>query len=333
MDKKELTKTFANAANNMIEDEHARMIQQANDDRLLQGIPLSPPDVRICKTCHGWGSVIVSTVGHRLYGQKIQCPDPECKTVAQQRFDRMQRLEELFGTNIDPQYDTYTLDSFLTLSNDQLRGKVAAAVACKYFTLDPLEPFKLSHALKSFSVPFKQLDGQTIETDGRKMRDSFGNWLFLAGEYGTGKSGLAVSTARQLRLNGAYVLYIRLPDFLDSWRAMYNIKGIERVDYEKRLSRPLVDADVLIIDEFNVAGSKDNRANEDSIRIVMDKIIQPRWAQQTKKPTIMTANLTAKEFNEHWGKRIAQRVFERSHWLTLRGAVLRHTNQPLDDDV
>lgn len=319
------------------------------------GMNIYPPDVRICPTCYGVGKVKLNAPGHTKHGMDIKCPRRECPVVRGWQIERAAKLVERHKSQFDNLYSALTFDSWLKLPKDLKAGKEIAALVANYFTQRLFEPFALEEVLEyaaglervealetlragqyavSASAVHLRLGGQVVS-----LPNSYGNWLVLSGSYGVGKTGLAMAIANRLLENGVFCAYVHLPTYLEDWQDTYNTPAEARKETQELLKMPLIEADVLVVDEANVQEGQGGLASEDKTRLFFNHIIHPRHSAGYGKPTILTTNKSAvkskergaeSDFKTHWGARVADRIYERAHWLTMGGAVLRHKNQPIE---
>jgi DNA replication protein DnaC len=302
---------------------------------------LIPPDSRICEVCLGFGVVgYGAAIDDPNFGKVQPCTNPQCSVVRQRAQERAERV----SGQIEAQYADYSFETWLDdVPHDKQAGKQLPLAVARHFARQPLSPFSISdvfdamgksHTYESF-VNATGMDSlrvhlaRTEDNVKETIQNTRGNWLVFEGVYGTGKTGLAVATRRELSARGYAVAFIRLPDFLRSYQDTYRMTDpTEQQHAQDRLVKPVQDADVLIIDEVNVAGGEE-RASEDKIRLFQDMIVNPRWLAAYRKPIVLTTNLTAQQFEAHWDSRLATRVFERAHWLRFLGDPIRHRNNPV----
>lgn len=318
----------------------AKLAQQMAVLPPVEDAPL-PPNAAICKVCLGFGFIGYGVgLDDPNFGKVQPCTNPDCPTV---RRNAQMRAERLSG-QLEAQYAEFSFETWLTqVPQHQQAGKQLPLAVASHFARQPLSPFFISdvfdamnktHTYQRF-VNASGVDCLRVNLarteDGMKedVQNTYGNWLVFEGVYGTGKTGLAVATRRELAARGYAVAFIRLPDFLRAYQDTYRMTdATEQQHAQDRLIKPVQTADVLIIDEVNVAGGED-RASEDKIRIFYDMVINPRWLAAYRKPVLMTTNLTAPQFEAHWDSRLATRVFERAHWLRFLGDPIRHRNHPV----
>lgn len=307
---------------------------------------MRPPDARLCKICHGMGFYKLDVpVTDERFGKAVKCTHPDCKAAEYNRKLRQAALENAYSYNdAGENYDQYTFATWLDLPMIKQKGKVLPYVAAKRIAQNPFEVFTLADLLDGAGERFKLFPANedsdnpddwqerlVLAKDQSVVQNTVGNWIVFESGYGMGKTGLAVAGLNEARANGYYTVFVRLPDYIEAWQRTYNYTDAnERADAQRQLSAPLEAADLLLVDEVNVAEDSGGRASPDKIRIFTDYIIQPRWSAGTKKPTILTTNKPQESFIKHWGDRLATRVFERAHWLRFGGVALRHQNKAIN---
>lgn len=273
----------------------------------------------------------------RRYGKLYSCPNPDCPTVRERTRERFEKLKTLYRVDMDIEtYQSYTFDTWRAQPPELIADKRIAFGVAQFFARNPFREFCMSDMLEDFNVKYtaewiedrQRLTFSLGKGHSDTLENSIGNWLVFEGDYGTGKTGLALSILRALP-HDVFHLYVPLPQFIELFQATYQLKDDEeRQHAQERLTRPIVDADVLMVDEMNVAVKENGGASEDKIRIVLNYIIQPRWLAKERKPTIITTNKPPDDFEKHWDRRITSRVFERAHWLRFQGVPLRRRNRP-----
>lgn len=298
---------------------------------------LYPPNATICPVCLGFGFFTPDVPpDDPAFGKAVKCTNEDCPVV---RRNAQIRAEKISG-QLEPQYVDFTFETWQEqIPAVKLAGKQLPFAVLRYFAQAPFTPFSLADM---FDAMKKASTYQRYERDGveflrvdlargrvEDVQNSRGNWIVLEGDYGTGKTGLAVAAMHALRQRGYAVAFIRLPDFLRAYQDTYRMQdATEQERAQKALVTPVQGADVLVVDEVNVAGGED-RASEDKIRLFQDLVINPRWLAAYRKPVVMTTNLSADAFEAHWDSRIATRIFERAHWLRMAGVPIRHRNRPV----
>jgi DNA replication protein DnaC len=132
--------------------------------------------------------------------------------------------------------------------------------------------------------------------------------IVFFGEMGTGKTWVASIIHNMLTAQGIPVymtrLYRMLEVVLDGYRSdsEYSSSSIRRA---------IAEFPLLIIDEFDMNNHTSGRMD------VMEDIINARY--QSKKPTIITTNLSQQAMYKTWGGRITDRLVAMTHWIEVKG--------------
>ncbi|ENI1326541.1 ATP-binding protein [Listeria monocytogenes] len=138
--------------------------------------------------------------------------------------------------------------------------------------------------------------------------------LVLTGAVGTGKTHLAYAAAREIMKQGYVVIFVTVPELLESIRSTFNNVGLS----ETEVKRIYKEADLLVLDDMGAEYIKDY-GNGSWVAEVMFDIVNAR----TTKATIYTTNLAGKDMEEHYGGiqgiRIASRIKKNSTVIKLTG--------------
>lgn len=134
----------------------------------------------------------------------------------------------------------------------------------------------------------------------------FGSW-FLWGEYGAGKTGLAVGYARQFVPENEWpiesVMFCNTPDLLSELRDTYrNNDG----PGEREVLARYRDAELLILDDIGAEHVKDTGWLEDRLY----QIIGYRHAGPAENTTVFTTNLSPDALGARIGERVMWRIVE-----------------------
>ena len=135
--------------------------------------------------------------------------------------------------------------------------------------------------------------------------------LFLYGSYGTGKTHMAVSIARELLLQGKEVIFISVPRLLFDIRKAFQEDAQTEAEYVERYTS----LEYLILDDFGAEKTTD-------------------WARQTLyyiiyerdnylKPTVITSNLSLDEIAEKLDGRISSRLAGMGKVIQFKGEDFR----------
>lgn len=135
------------------------------------------------------------------------------------------------------------------------------------------------------------------------------NGLLLVGEYGTGKTHLAVSIIHELAKKNVYGVFITTPDLLQKIRTSYtnpDIKANEIMDIVKT-------TEFLVLDDLGT------EKVTDWVREQFYMIINARYENMLQ--TVITTNCTFKELEaeDKLGKRIVSRIIEMTDGVLFGG--------------
>lgn len=135
--------------------------------------------------------------------------------------------------------------------------------------------------------------------------------LLLLGEVGRGKTFLACAIANVAVAAKVSVVYFTFSEFLDLLRLH---KFDDDEDYRHGMQR-LLDADLIVLDDLGAEKVTEFVAQE------LFNIINHRI--NSRKPIIVSTNLTPTKIEEVYGARIASRLIHGSKSLPLRGSDVR----------
>jgi DNA replication protein DnaC len=108
-----------------------------------------------------------------------------------------------------------------------------------------------------------------------------GNGLLFTGSVGTGKTHLSLAVIRELRVRyGADTLFV---DFRDLLKRMQATFGKDKTTTEAEILRPVLEAQVLVLDELGAARATDWTFD------VVEHVINSRY--NARSATILTTNL------------------------------------------
>ena len=136
--------------------------------------------------------------------------------------------------------------------------------------------------------------------------------LMLIGNYGTGKSHLAVSAVKALLLNGKNCLFISVPKLFTKLRSTYNKNS---KDTEAELLEHLEKMDLLVLDDVGAEKSKDEDEEYSWAKTKMFEIVDSRIG----KHTIFTTNFQIEELLKIYGERNFSRMMENTHVEKMNG--------------
>ena len=123
-----------------------------------------------------------------------------------------------------------------------------------------------------------------------------GWWLYIAGDFGSGKTHLAAAIANDLHKRGQEALFITVPNFLDYLRRSFNPES--RVRFDKRFDK-ITNAPILILDDLRLASATAWTKEK------LFQIIDYRYV--TRLPTVITSS----EKTENTDERLNTRLMDR----------------------
>lgn len=121
-------------------------------------------------------------------------------------------------------------------------------------------------------------------------------WLYLMGDFGSGKTHLAAAIANDLHDRGQEALFTTVPDLLDYLRLSFDPQS--HVRFDKRFHK-IMNAPILILDDLRLA-SATAWAQEKLFQIIDYRYV-------TRLPTVITSS----ETTDHVDKRLATRLMDR----------------------
>lgn len=143
-------------------------------------------------------------------------------------------------------------------------------------------------------------------------------WLLLTGDLGVGKTGLAISVAKQALAGGKQALYRPFVELLSDIRATFKTRDASEPD-EADLVRACKGADLLVLDDVGAeraTGWAQERLFE---------ILNHRYNERRR--TLLTTNLGPDELEEHVGDRILSRINGMAYIANIVGPNLRTTRR------
>lgn len=258
-------------------------------------VPPAPPSPK-CPMCGDFGWIIGKSLDCPN-GKPMICPNPNCTVANEQRI--ASAAKQLQRSGLPSRYAALSFTSWYALDAAFRQGKELAAGAAWMFAQN--RPFSLNDAAVAAGY-------DTIgETEAR-------SWLVLQGGLGVGKTGLAAAAINEMILNGRSVLYYRTGELFTDIQSRYGQSDGVSAD---TLIESIKSAPALVLDEMNVP-----RASDDKQRIIEEII---RYRHGNDLPTLITCNVTTKEFSVMWGERTSDVVFEQAHWIVVQGARLRRS--------
>ena len=136
--------------------------------------------------------------------------------------------------------------------------------------------------------------------------------LILLGNYGTGKSHLAVSALKHLISEGKSGLFISVPKLFTKLKSTYSKNS---KDTEAELLEHLEKMDLLVLDDLGAEKSKEEDDEFSWAKAKMFEIVDSRIG----KHTIFTSNFSHKELLVMYGERNFSRMMEGTHVVKMNG--------------
>jgi len=135
-------------------------------------------------------------------------------------------------------------------------------------------------------------------------------------DLGTGKTLMAVLTAKALLREGEDVHFCQFTDMIDYFTAGW------RDEAEKRwFNRRIRNAGVLVIDDLG----REHKGRSEVVESMLDQVIRHRVAMA--RPTIITTNNTPDVMKQGYGSNVMSLLSERSQWVALTGIDFRSASK------
>ncbi len=235
-----------------------------------------------CPICNGMGYVTLDVpVEHPDFGKAFPC---ECQreTLEAQRLNRLRALSNL---------DIVSDKTFET------------------FVLDPLHytPDQIALLRDSFN-------------DARYYAENPEGWLLFRGNYGSGKTHLAVAIANYRLQQGDHVLFMTVPDLLDHLRGTYG--PASQVQYDELFER-LRNAPLLVLDDLG-AESPTPWAKEKLFQLINHRYLH-------KLPLVITSNVDPEQLDP----RILSRLEDRNltHLINMPLPDFRRATETVEHSI
>ena len=136
--------------------------------------------------------------------------------------------------------------------------------------------------------------------------------LMLMGNYGTGKSHLAMSVVKELWKGGKACLFISVPKLFTKLKSTYNKSSKET---ESELLGYLEKVDLVVLDDVGAEKSKQEDEEFSWAKSKMFEIVDSRIG----KHTIFTTNFSPDELLNIYGERNFSRMMESTHIVNMNG--------------
>lgn len=139
-----------------------------------------------------------------------------------------------------------------------------------------------------------------------------GRNLLLTGTYGTGKSHLSFSAARQLMENGHTALFLSVPKLLTKIKETYNAKAQFS---ENDLLDYIANVDLLVLDDLGAEYTNKRNESDNWTQTKLFEVIDSR----SGKHTIYTTNLSSAELEAKVNARNFSRIMENTEVVRMNG--------------
>lgn len=142
--------------------------------------------------------------------------------------------------------------------------------------------------------------------------------LFLYGSVGTGKTYAASCLANDLMTNGKTVLFMSFALYLIKIREGFKNYS-EETNIESEILKHVKTCDLLIIDDLGIENVKEFAAEK------LFTLLDTRY--RTKKPFVITTNLSIEAIKEKFGERICDRINGSTYKYECKGESRRKINE------
>lgn len=256
-----------------------------------------------CNHCRDMGMILDPVTGWQ------PCPNLSCPTRSGKDHHYQTWVDKLATIEIAKYYQSFTLESWLTISEDLREGKWLAYGAACVFAESP------DLTIDLFDI-YRYL--QVSPPDGAVNQKK--NGLVFFGDVGTGKTGLMAGIVTALEARKIPVLMVR------AWWMLREIKERNFKNSDQTATdmlRMFQAIPVLILDEFGL-----ERPSDTDLQLMQELI---RHRHGAKLPTLITTNLNQRELTEQWHVQTTSVLEEMCHYIKLSGAKIRMGATPLED--
>jgi len=155
------------------------------------------------------------------------------------------------------------------------------------------------------NITYRESAGLAYKAAKKFVQDCLNNrassGLLFTGQVGSGKTYLACCIANELIAKGSPVLFLVVPDFLDSIKATYNNANIYQYT-EHELVDGAKQAPVLVMDDLGAHNYTEWTKNK------LYSILNYRLNHCL--PTVITTNISLEDLAEYLGERTTSRLFQ-----------------------
>lgn len=177
---------------------------------------------------------------------------------------------------------------------------------------------------KFYESKFENADKSQVINFLKKYSEKFkvtGNapaGIFLYGSVGTGKTYAASCLANDLMENGKTVLFMSFALYLIKIRESFK-NNFEDTNIESEILKYVKTCDLLIVDDLGVENVKEFAIEK------LFTLLDTRY--RTKKPFIITTNLSIEAIKEKFGERIYDRITGSTYKYECKGESRRKINE------
>lgn len=261
---------------------------------------------RECPHCGGNGVILlIDRTGCEPWEQGRRVGRKDCEHCNGAEQVGASQIRNMISARSMPQGYSYTLSDFDNLAPGMKRGKGLAIAAARVF------------AHQKGRMTSRQIYRQA-GLRGGVDDERFG--LVLTGNFGTGKTALAIATVNELLRRQIPTTYMKLSSWLSELiEAIREDEGRYQVVVDRARSVPM-----LAIDEFNM-----QKVTDHTLQAISD-LIDHRAIKGL--PYMVITNLNQTGFESQWGAFIASRVNSNCHWVDMGGPVFRTESPVLRDE-
>ncbi len=279
---------------------------------LTELVPCPKCGQRYCQTCGDSGLIKYDVpTGHDWFGQLFPCPDCE----RGQDYARKAQASGIQRADVPRHYVDFTFDTWSRLGARHQRGKELAYAAAYLWAENA------SHGCRVSLGHIYELAGLPMD-----RADSVKNSIVLTGDYGTGKTGLAIAAISRLNELGYAPVYLRFADLLRNLRDAMD-KRDRKNDPETESPEGVLDrirkAPVLVIDDFATHNTTEWQLDQ------AETIIRYRHGEEL--PTLVTTNDDREAFRARWAGRTSTVLYEMAHEIKVGGVPLRDEGQTISE--
>jgi DNA replication protein DnaC len=169
-----------------------------------------------------------------------------------------------------------------------------------------------SRTFENFALTDSTREGYTAAEKYSRTFQQTRRWLILTGNYGTGKTHLAVAVLQVAIQQGVVPAFATAPDMLARLRSSYQAEDT------RELTDWLAESPLLIIDDLGK-----ERADAKAVEFIF-QILNDRY--ESNLPTVITTNLDGGEMVTRYGKAIMSRLNEVADIVVMSGEDWRMKN-------